>query len=61
MQRKASDNAKELYDVLFKKFRVHHTALLQMELANFNSMKVAPNETGSDFINRIMEAKVKLT
>ena len=31
-QRKASDNAKELYDALLKKFRVHHTALLQMEL-----------------------------
>ena len=61
MQRKASDNAKELYDALMKKFRVHHTALLQMELANFNSLKMAPNESGSDFINRILEAKVKLT
>ena len=32
-----------------------------MELANLNSLKMAPNETGSDFINRILEAKVKLT
>ena len=32
-----------------------------MELANFNSLKMAPNETGSDFINRILEAKVKLS
>ena len=32
-----------------------------MELANFNSLKMAPNESGSDFINRILEAKVKLT
>ena len=61
MQRKASDNAKEFYDALLKKYRVHHTALLQMELASFNSLKMAPNETGSDFINRILEAKVKLT
>ena len=43
------------------KFRVHHTALLQMELANFNSLKMAPNESGSDFTNRILEAKVKLS
>ena len=61
MQRKASDSAKELYDALLKKFRVHHTALLQMDLANFNSLKMAPNDTGSDFINWILEAKVKLT
>ena len=61
MQRKASDNAKELYDALLKKFRVYHTALLQMELANFNSLKMAPNETASNSINRILEAKVKLT
>ena len=56
MQRKSSDNAKELYDALMKKFRVHHT-----ELANFNGLKMAPNESGSDFINRILEAKVKLS
>ena len=43
MQRKGNDNAKELYEVLLKKFCVHHIALLQMELANF---KMAPNETG---------------
>ena len=48
MQRKAVVRA------LLKKFRVHHTVLLQMKLANFNSLKMAPNETGSDFINRIL-------
>ena len=39
MQSKASNNAKELYDALLKKFR------MQMELANFNSLKIEPHET----------------
>ena len=58
MQRKASDNAKELYEGLLKKFRVHHTALLQNGVANFNILKMAPNETGSNFINRILQLNV---
>ena len=28
---------------------------------NSNSVKMAPNETGSDFINQMLEAKIKLT
>ena len=60
MERAGNDCAKGLYDALMKKFRFKHTALLQMELARFNGMKMAPNETGSDYVNRILEAKVKL-
>ena len=60
MERAGNDCAKGLYDALMKKFRIKHTALLQMELARFNGMKMAPNETGSDYVNRILEAKVKL-
>ena len=60
MERAGDDSAKGLYEALLKKFRIQHTALLQMELARFNSMKMAPNETGSDYVNRILEAKVKL-